>query len=144
MNNANLGGIVSSLHLGEVDNVAAHGSSGDKAAVGEVGERVSVNVGSLFLLSSPVGSSSLGTVKDTIQVDGDHVSVVLKGTVDHGALGPWDACIGNEDVQATVELLDGKVDGVLHGFGVSDVDLVSLGYIERQVSLCIRYSLFEL
>lgn len=66
MDDRGLGGVVGSLHLWEIDDMATHRSSSNKASVSKVGELVSVDVGALLLLSSPVRSSSLGTVEGAI------------------------------------------------------------------------------
>lgn len=121
-----LGSVVGGLHLGEVDNVSAHGRGSDEAAIGEVGELVAIDVGALLLLSSPVGSGRAGAVEDAIQVDLDDFVVVVDGGVHHGTLNPRDTRVGNHDIQTAVELLDDLVDGVLDSLGISDIELVGL------------------
>jgi len=63
MDNATLGSVIGSLHLGEVDNVTAHGSSSHETAVGEVVELVAVDVGSLLLLTTPVRCGGPGAIE---------------------------------------------------------------------------------
>lgn len=63
MDNATLGSVIGSLHLGEVDDVTAHGSSSHETAVREVGELVTVDVGSLLLLTTPVRRGSPGAIE---------------------------------------------------------------------------------
>lgn len=122
------GGVVSSLHLREVDNVTTHRSSSHEATVGEVFEGLSIKVSALLLLSLPVGSSGLGAVEGTVQVNAYNLAVVRERALNHGTLGPRDTSIGNEDVQAAVEVLNALVDGLLHGGSVGDVTLVCLGW----------------
>jgi hypothetical protein len=51
---------------------------------------------------------------------------VLDRAVEHGAFGPWDAGVGDEDVEAAVEFFDDLVDGRFDGLVGGDVDLVGL------------------
>lgn len=129
MDDTTLGGVVSGLHLREVDNVTTHGGSSNEATVGEVGEGLSVEVGALLLLALPVTSSSLGAVESTVQVNANNLGVVGKRAIYHGALSPWNASVGNKNIETAVEIADGLVDGLLNGFGVGDVTLVCLGCI---------------
>lgn len=118
--------------------MTAHGGSCNEAAVGEVLQLVAVQVGTLLLLASPVSSSILGAVESAIKVGVDNVVVVLVGTVNHGTLGPRDTSVGNEDVETTVQLLNGEVNGLLDGLDVPDVDLVGLGY-DRNSKISILF-----
>lgn len=131
MDNGRFGGIVCCLHLREVDNVTAHGSGGHKAAIGEVVKCVTVDIGTLLLLSPPVGCCRPGAVKGTVQIDIDHILVVVQRTVNHGTLSPGNTGIGNENVQSAVEVFHNLVNGLLHGFGLGDFDLVRLGWNEH-------------
>lgn len=134
MDHTSFGRVVGSLQLRDVDDVATHGSSGNEATVGEILQLVAVQVGSLLLLASPVSSGVLGTVEGTVKVSVDNIEVVLLRAIDHSALGPWDTSVGNEDIEATIEFLDGEIDGFLDGLDVPDVDLVGLG-CDRKSSL---------
>lgn len=127
MDDTTLGSVVSGLHLREVDNVTTHRGSSHEATVVEVGEGFSIEVGTLLLLALPVGSSSLGAVEGTVQVNANNLGVVGKRTVHHGALGPWNTSVGNENIQTAVEIADRLVDGLLNSFGVGDITLVCLG-----------------
>lgn len=128
MEDTGLGGIVSSLHLREVDDVTTHGSSSHEATVGEVFEGLSIKVGTLLLLSLPMGRSSLGAVEGTVQVNAHDLRIVRERALNHRTLSPRDTSIGNEDVQAAVEVLDALVDGFLHSSSIGDVTLVCLGW----------------
>lgn len=127
MDHSTLGGVVSSLHLWEVDDVTAHGSSSHEAAVGEIGELVAVDVSALLLLTAPVRRGGPGAVECAVKVDVHDVAVVLDGSIHHGTLGPRDTGVGDENVQAAIEVLNNGVGGLLNGLGVSDLDLVGLG-----------------
>lgn len=98
MDDTALGRVVSGLHLREVDNVTTHGGSSHEATIGEVGEGISIEVGTLLLLALPMGSSGLGAVKGTVQVNANNLGVVGKRTVHHGPLSPWDTSVGNENI----------------------------------------------
>jgi hypothetical protein len=122
-----LGGIVRSLELGNVDDVTAHGGSGDKAPIGEVLEFVAEQVGALLLLSSPVGSSSTSAVPGGIKIGLDNVQVVLDGAINRGTLSPWNTCIGNEDIQAAIKVLNSLIDGSFGFLLIAQVALICLG-----------------
>lgn len=98
MDDTRFGGVVCCLHLREVDNVTAHGSGGHKAAIGEVVERVTIDIGALLLLSPPVGCRCPGAVESSVQVDVDNTRVVVQWTVNHGTFSPGDTGIGDENV----------------------------------------------
>ena len=108
-----LSSVVRSLELRYVDNVTAHGGSSDKTSVGEVLQLVTVQVGTLLLLSSPVGSSSASTVPGSVEICLNNIEIVLDGSVNSGTLGPRDTGIGDENVKTTVEVLNSLVDGSL-------------------------------
>lgn len=127
MDNATLGSVIGSLQLGKVDNVTAHGSSSDEAAVGEVGELVAVDIGALLLLTAPVGRGGPGAVECAVQVSAHDVTVVLDRSINHGTLGPRDTGVGNKHVQAAIKVLDNGIGGLLNGLGIGDLDLVGLG-----------------
>lgn len=131
MDDSRLGGVVCGLQLRDVDDVTAHRGGGDKAATSEVLELVAEDVGALDLLSPPVSSGRLGTVVGAVQVGVDDIQVVVNGAVHHGALGPWDTRVGDEDVEAAVEVLDGLVHSLLDLLSILDVDLVGLAWCER-------------
>lgn len=128
VDNARLGRIVSSLHLREIDDMPAHRRRRDEAAVVEVGQFVAVQIGALVLLSPPMRSSSLGAVECPIKVASHNARVVIQRPVHHGSLGPGNARVGDEDIQAPVHLAHDGIDDNLDGVGVGDVDLVSLGW----------------
>lgn len=122
-----LGGVIRSLELRNVDNVTTHGGSSDKASVGEVLELVTVQVGTLLLLSSPVSSGSASAVPGSVEIGLNNIEVVLDGPVNSATLGPWDTGIGDENVEATVEVLDGFVNSGLSLLLVTQIGLVCLG-----------------
>lgn len=126
MEDTTLGGVVSGLHLREVDNVTTHGGSSHKATVGEILQGLAVQIGALLFLSLPVGSSGLSAVEGSVQVNANNLGVVGKRAVNHGTLSPGDTSVGNEDIQTAIEFLDNLVDGLLNGLGVDGVALVGL------------------
>lgn len=52
---------------------------------------------------------------------------MLERTVYHGTLGPGNTGIGNEDIEAAIEVLDYLIHCFLDGLRVGNLDLVSLG-----------------
>ena len=128
VDDSRFGGIVCRLQLRNVDNMTAHGSSGHEAAVGEVVQLLAVDVSALLLLSPPVSCRRLGAVEGAVQINVDYTRVVIQRAVDHGALGPGNTGIGDENIQSAIKVLHNLIDGRLHGICVGDLDLVSLGW----------------
>ena len=124
VDDARLGRVVRRLQLRDVDDVAGHAGSGDEASVREALQLVAVEVGALLLLAAPVRGAGARAVEDAVQIGGHDLAVVVQRAIGHGALGPWDAGIGHEDVQPAVELLDDLVDHLGGMLGVGHVDLV--------------------
>lgn len=122
-----LSGVVRSLELRDVDNMAAHGSRGNKAAVREVLKLVTVQVSTLLFLSSPVSGSSASAIPGSVEISLNNVEVVLDGAVNSSTLGPRDTSIGDENVKTTVEVLDGLVNGGLGLLLVTQIGLICLG-----------------
>lgn len=124
VDDSSLGSVVDGLELGDVDDAAAHGGSGDEASGDVVVERLAVNRGALLLLATEVRTRRLGAPHDAVNVDSHDLLSGLDRAVDEGPILPGDARVGDEDVQAAIELLDDLVDGIIHGLGGDDVDLV--------------------
>lgn len=112
------------LELGNVDDAAAHGGSGDEASRGVACQGLARESGALVLLTAPVLGRDLGAVVGAVEVGLDDITVVVERAVNHGALGPGNAGVGDKDVEATVEVLDGLVNSLFDGLGISHVDLV--------------------
>jgi hypothetical protein len=72
----------------------------------------------------------LGAVIGAVEISLNNLAVVVKRTVNHGALGPRDTGVGDKDVEATIEVLDGLIDGLFNSFGVTNIELVSLAWSE--------------
>ena len=126
MNDGSLGAVVHGLQLRDVDDAAAHRRRRNEAAGQEVLQRLSIESRALVLLSAEVSSSGLGAPHDTVYVDRHDLAGLLSRTSDKIAILPSNARVGDEDVQAAVELLDNFVDGLLDGFDRDDVYLVRL------------------
>jgi len=75
-------------------------------------------------LTFEVVAGCAGAVERTIEVGADDFMVVGDFAFEGGALGPRDAGVGDEDVEAAVELFDLGVDGGFDGVAVGYVDLV--------------------
>lgn len=137
MHNGGLGGIIGSLHLGEIDHVATHGSSSNETTVGEIGDFLAVYIRTFFLLATPVARGGLGAVESAVEVNADDTAVVLERTLNHGTLGPRDTGVGDEHVEAAIEVLDNGIGGGLNGLRGRDLDLVSLGCKQSKLDLSI-------
>lgn len=134
MHDGSLGSVISSLELWEVDDMPAHGGSSDEAAVGEVLQLLAVDIGSITLLPSPDGSTRAGAVEGTVDVGGHDLAVVVDGALDDGALGPGNSRVGDEDIEAAIELLDDLLNGGLDFLRVLDVDLVCSAYTPERIT----------
>lgn len=128
MYNARLGGVVRGLQLRDVDDMTRHTSRSDKRSTSEVLERLAIDRCAFLLLASPVLPSSAGTVECAVEIGCDDFAVVVNFSVEHGALGPGDTGIGDEDVEAAIEFLDDVVDGFLDGFVLCDINLVGFAW----------------
>lgn len=73
-----------------------------------------------------MGAGALRTPHDAVDVDGHDIAGHVGRAVNEGALGPWDARVGNKDVEAAVEFLDNLRDGLVDGLGRGNVYLVRL------------------
>lgn len=124
VDNASFGRVISRLQLRDIDNLAAHAGGGDEASIGEALQLVAIEVGAFLLLTTPVGSARARAVEGAVQVGGHDLAIVVQRAVDHGPLGPWNACVRHEDVQPAVELLDDLIDHLGGVLGVSDIDLI--------------------
>lgn len=105
----------------------AHRRRGNEAAVGEVLQLVAKQIGTFLLLTTPVSRRSACRVPSAVEIRLHHVEVVVNRTVDAGTLGPRNASIGNEDVQATVEIPDSLINDFLRSLGILQIDLICLG-----------------
>lgn len=128
MDDTSLGSVVSSLKLRNVDNMAAHRSSGDEASIPKAFDVA------LFLLLPPLCSSSLGAVECAIQVRFHHVAIMVHFTVDHRTLGPGNTGVSHHDIETAVELLDYQADGILNGLRILDIYLISLTWIAGELA----------
>ena len=119
MDNPRFSPVVRRLQLRDIDHVAGHRGCGDEGAGLEVFQFV-------FLLVAPYGSTGARAVEGAVQIGADYLAVVVDLTVDHGALGPGNAGVGNEDVEAVVELGDLGFNCFFDFGGVLHVDLVGI------------------
>ena len=126
MDDASLGGIVCGLQLRDVNNVSAHAGRCDEGSICIVLQLLPVHVGPFLLLTSPVCSRGSGTIKGAVKIGSDNLAVVINLSVEHGSLRPRDTGVGNEDVEASIELLDDFVDHLMNVLRIGDVDLVGL------------------
>lgn len=128
VNNTSLSSIVRRLELRDIDNMSAHARRSNKASIRVVLELLAVDRGALGLLAAPVLTSRARRVEGSVQIGSDHLLVVGDLAVEHGALRPWDAGVGDEDVEAAAEVGDGLVDGLLDRLVGGDVYLVCLAW----------------
>ncbi len=124
MDDASLGCIVRCLQLWDVDNVSAHASRSNEAAVGVILKLLAMHACSLHLLAPPVQTGSPGTVEGAVEIGGDDLAVMIDLSVKHRPLCPRDTGIGDEDVEAAIEFFDNLVNRFLDVLGIGDIDLV--------------------
>ena len=118
-----------------------HARRCDEAAVREILELFTVQRCHLLLLPSPVLAGGAGTVKSRIEVRRDDLAVVIDLAIEHGALRPGDAGIGDEDVEAVIELLDNVVDDFFNVRSVGDIYLVGFACARSGVKGCSQQEL---
>ena len=126
MDNASLGRIVRRLQLRDIHNRATHARRPDEATVSKVLELLAVTINTLELLSTPDSASSTGTEERAVEIGGDDFAVVFDLAVDGRALGPGNARVGDEDVEAGVEFGHDLVDDGVDVGLVSNVELIRL------------------
>ena len=137
MNNSRLSSIISSLQLGDIDNMPTHTGSCNKAPLPEWRlQLLPINRSLLLLLPSPVYACNPSTVECAIQIRGNHLPVVIQLAYNCWALCPWYTRVGNEDIEAAVEFSYYRFDGSRHGFEGGNVDLVCFACSTFLVSLC--------
>jgi hypothetical protein len=51
---------------------------------------------------------------------------VLDGAIDTSALGPWNTCVGNKNIETAAKVIDSLVDGLFGLLVVAEVGLVGL------------------
>ena len=110
MNDSCFGCIVCCLQLWNVDDVSTHASCSNETAIGEVLELLAMHIGSFLLLTSPVCTGRLGAVVGAVEIGGHDLAVMVNLSVQHRSLGPGYPGVGNEDVEAAIELLDNLID----------------------------------
>ncbi len=124
VNHTRLGRIIRRLQLRDIDDMARHGRRSDERPALEAVEPV-------LPLLAPHRTAGSGAVEGAVEIGADDLLVVVDLTVDHGALGPGDAGVGDEDVETVVEFGDLGFDGFLDFLRVLDVDLVGLAWEVR-------------
>ena len=93
-----------------------------ESAVRETLQISAVGIRTLGLLAAPVRCGRAGAVEDTVEVGGDDSAVFVERAVEDGSFLGEDAGVGDEDVEAGVEVVDGGVDG--------GGDLLGGGYVD--------------
>lgn len=145
MNNSRLRSIIRSLQLRDIDNMSTHTRSSDKTPLPKRRlQRLSIDSSLLLLLPSPMYSGNSRTVKRAVQIRRHHFTVVVQLARYRSALCPWDAGVGDEDVEAAVELADCGLDGGGYGVVGCYVDLVCFGCLVKprcQFIVCVVYAL---
>lgn len=117
MDNSRLSSVIRSLQLWDVHNMSTHTSRRHETALSEHRlQRFAINSRLFLLLTSPMYSSDSRAVERAIQIRRDDFTVMVQFAFDSCALCPWDAGIGNEDVETAVEVADCGLDG--RGYGV--------------------------
>jgi hypothetical protein len=119
MTHSGLRCIVSCLQLRDVDNMPAHAGRGDEAAVSKARKLV-------LLLFTPDLAGCARAVENPIDIRLHHFLVVRNLAIDHRALRPRNAGIGDENIEPIVEFLCLRSYGFFDSFGVLYIDLVGL------------------
>lgn len=114
-----LGRIVGRLHLRDIHNMPTHTARRNETPIREALEFI------LFLFTPDLGCGAR-TVEDAVDVDLHDFAVVRELAVDHGALCPGDAGVGDEDIEAVVELFGLRCYGFFDRGGVGDIHFVCL------------------
>ena len=128
MNNTSLSSIIRSLQLRDIHNMPTHTRRSHKTPISIVLQLLPIGRSPLRLLAAPVLTRRARGVEGSVQIRGDHLVVVRDLAVEHGALRPGDAGVGDEDVETAAEVFDGLVYGGFDGLVGGDVYLVRLAW----------------
>lgn len=129
MNHPRLRRIIRRLQLRNIHNMPTHTRRRHETPIRIPLQRASIQRRPLRLLSPEVLPRRPRAVKRPVEIRRHHLRVVSQVAVDHGALRPGDPAVGDEDVEAAVELGDDVVDGRDDGVGGGDVDLVGFAWV---------------
>lgn len=102
--------VVGGLHLRDVDDMPAHARGCDEFAICIVFQLVPAEVRAFICLPLPVLGGRSSAVEHPIEIGGHHLAVMVNCSVRDGPLSPGYTGVGDEDVEAAVELLDNLVD----------------------------------
>jgi len=127
VDDGSLRSIIRRLQLRDIDNMPTHAGSGDETPAPEL-NLIAIDVRLLLPLAPEVRASSMSRVIRSIHVYLHNLLIMVDLPVEHGALGPGDARVGNEDVEAAIEFLDDRIDGFLDVLSVDDIYLVCLAF----------------
>ena len=145
MDDSRLRSIIRSLQLRNVHNMPTHTRRRDKTSLPERSlQRLSIDSSLLLLLPSPMYSRYSRTVECPIQIRRHHFTVVVQLARYRSALCPWDAGVGNEDVETAVELADCGLNGGGYGVVGCYVDLVCFGCFVAPRSQFIVWVMYAL
>lgn len=124
MDNTSFRSIVRSLQLWNVDNVRTHTRGCHKTSITEPFQFLSINGGTLFLLSSPMFTRGTSTIECPIQISCYDLSVVIKLSIESRTLNPWNSGVCDKNIKTTIEIGYGGIDSLFDGFEGGNVDLV--------------------
>lgn len=134
MDDAGLGCIVCCLQLRDINDMPAHTCGRDEAPSCKPFQLLSIQIGTLFLLTSPMCAGRSSTIKGAVKISSNDLMVVVDLSVKHCALTPWDTSISNKNIQPAVKFFYNLGDGLLDMLCVSHVDLIRLALREKLVS----------
>jgi hypothetical protein len=126
VDNASLSGVIGSLQLWDVDDMTGHGRRSYESALCKAFQLLAVNGCAFLLLAAPMLTGSASAVECTVEICGYYFAVVVDLAIEGGTLGPWDSRIGDEDVEAAIELIDDLIYDFFYGLPAGNVDLVCL------------------
>ena len=102
----------------------AHARGSNETSELEILQPLAIQIRALHLLASPMEASGICTVIHAVHIGGHYILVVLDFTVKKAALRPWDASIGNENIESATEFFHNLINYFFDVLLASNIYLV--------------------
>ena len=90
--------VIGRLQLWNIDDVATHTRSRDKASISVLFKCPAIDVRPLFLLPSPDSTGRSRTIEGAVKISRYDLAIMVDIAIKHRALRPWNTSVGDEDV----------------------------------------------
>lgn len=133
MDDPGLGSVVCRLQLRDVDDASTHAGCSNEAPTPESRDQfLTMTICPFLLLPSPMQAGRMCAVVDAIHIGSHDITVMLHSAIEKITLGPGNPSIGNEDVEAAIELVDDFIDFCFDVEFGAYIDLICFTYGENE------------